>query len=377
MTVSVWQEMAGNPTTVTHDVAVVGAGMVGSHLAGLLTGAGRDVALIEARYPAAGASGRNAGMVLVGSRDTYSEAIERFGHDKALEIWRLTDENVRLMGEIADGSGVEHEENGASYIARDSAFATRLRESAVMLEQDGFDAEYVDGDPMDRGFQATLLQPGDFGTQPAALSIAMAASSGATLYENDEVFGIKTEGTGLVIRTRGHIVRCEKAVLAVNGYAPLVHPFFRPLVEPSRGQIAVTEPLPRMIDTLALVNEFCYFRQLSDGRLMVGGGRFQNPVEERSHSDETTPNVQGVIERFIAQYFPEADGKIERRWAGIHGMTPDGLPIIGSLPGEPNVYFVVGFSGHGNSMGLIAGERVMDLMLNGQDPGVFNVNRFE
>ncbi len=98
MTVSVWQEMAGNPTTVTHDVAVVGAGMVGSHLAGLFTRAGRDVALIEARHPAAGASGRNAGMVLVGSRDSYSEAIERFGRDKAREIWKLTDENVRLMG---------------------------------------------------------------------------------------------------------------------------------------------------------------------------------------------------------------------------------------------------------------------------------------
>ena len=58
-------------------------------------------------------------------------------------------------------------------------------------------------------------------------------------------------------------------------------------------------------------------------------------------------------------------------------MTPDGLPIIGSLPDEPNVCFFVGFSGHGNSMGLIAGERVMDLMLNGKDPGVFNVNRFD
>ena len=377
MTVSVWQEMAANPTTVTHDVAVIGAGMVGSHLAGLLTHAGQDVALIEARHPAAGASGRNAGMVLVGSRDSYSEAVERFGRDTAREIWALTEENVRLMGDIADRSGVEHEENGASYIARDDAFAARLRESAGMLEQDGFDAEYVDGDPMDRGFHATLLQPGDFGTQPAELSLAMTASSGATLYENDEVFDIRTEGAGLVIRTRQHIVRCGKAVLAVNGYAPLVHPFFRPLVEPARGQVVVTEPLPRMIDTLALVNEFCYFRQLSDGRLMVGGGRFQYPDEERSHSDETTPNVQGVIERFIAERFPEAEGRIERKWAGIHGMTPDGLPIVGSLPDEPEVYFVVGFSGHGNSMGLVAGERVMDLMLNGRDPGVFNVDRFD
>ena len=82
MTVSVWQDAAAPAIKVTHDVAVVGAGLVGSHLAGLLTDAGRDVALIEARYPAAGASGRNAGMVLLGMRYQYAEAVERFGRDE-------------------------------------------------------------------------------------------------------------------------------------------------------------------------------------------------------------------------------------------------------------------------------------------------------
>jgi hypothetical protein len=41
------------------------------------------------------------------------------------------------------------------------------------------------------------------------------------------------------------------------------------------------------------------------------------------------------------------------------------------------VYFVVGFSGYGNAMGLVAGDRVTDLMLNGQDPGIFAVDRFD
>ena len=58
-------------------------------------------------------------------------------------------------------------------------------------------------------------------------------------------------------------------------------------------------------------------------------------------------------------------------------MTPDGLPIIGSLPNEPEVYFAVGFSGYGNSLGFIAGDRVMELMLHGTDPGIFSVDRFD
>ena len=63
MTVSVWQEMASPISAVSHDVVVVGAGLVGSYIAGLLTDSGRDVALVDKGFPAAGASGRNAGMV--------------------------------------------------------------------------------------------------------------------------------------------------------------------------------------------------------------------------------------------------------------------------------------------------------------------------
>ena len=87
--------------------------------------------------------------------------------------------------------------------------------------------------------------------------------------------------------------------------------------------------------------------------------------------------IQNVIERFITQYFPDADIGVSRRWAGIQAMTPDGLAIVGNLPDEQEVYFAVGFSGHGNSMGLIAGERVVELMLNGRAPGVFSIQRFE
>ena len=281
------------------------------------------------------------------------------------------------MGELAESFGVEHEEIGASYIAADRAHAMELEKSAQLLERDGFAAEFVDGDTLDRGFMATLLQPDDFGTQPASLSVALAENCGATVYDNDEVFHIGRDGPGLLVRTRQRLVRCEKVVLCVNGYAGLMHPFLRPLVEPARGQVLVTEPLPRIIDTLALVHMGCYFRQLSDGRLLIGGGRFHYEVEETTYSDEVTTGVQGFIGRFLEKHFPEANDGVSRRWAGIHGMTPDGLPIIGRLPDEPEVYFAVGFSGYGNSMGLIAGERVMDLVLNGQDPGIFNVDRFD
>lgn len=377
MTVSVWQERVTPPTVLHHDVVVVGAGIVGSYIAGLLTADGRDVALVEGRYPAAGASGRNAGMVLVGTRDTYSEAIERFGRDVAREVWTLTVENVRRMQDIAVRFAVQTDDRGATYIASNPRHAFLLCESAKMLQHDGFEAEFTDYDPLRRGFQAGLFQPTDFGTQPAQLTCALVTESGATLYENDEVFDFYENGTGMTVHTRRHVIRCEKVILTVNGYAALLDPFFEPFVEPARGQVLVTQPIPPTVETLVLHQPDSYFRQLDDGRLLIGGGRYQFIDEERTFSDAVNPNVQNVLIQYLAQYFPEITVDVSRRWAGIHGMTKDGLPLIGSLPHKPEVYYAVGFSGHGNSLGLVAAERAAEFALNGIDPGVLGVGRFD
>ncbi|MCY3791270.1 MAG: FAD-dependent oxidoreductase, partial [Gemmatimonadetes bacterium] len=69
MTVSKWQEVY-EPLQTEHDDVVIGAGIVGSYAATLLHQRGRDVALVDARFAASGASGRNAGFVLTSQRET-------------------------------------------------------------------------------------------------------------------------------------------------------------------------------------------------------------------------------------------------------------------------------------------------------------------
>ena len=82
MTVSVWQEMP-EPIQAEHDDVVIGAGIVGAYTATLLRERGRDVALVDARFPAAGASGRNAGFVLTSQREPYPVLIEQVGREAA------------------------------------------------------------------------------------------------------------------------------------------------------------------------------------------------------------------------------------------------------------------------------------------------------
>src|SRR5690606_34009836 len=112
-----------------------------------------------------------------------------------------------------------------------------------------------------------------------------------------------------------------------------------------------------------------------DGRLLIGGGRKQNkPLEHDTTDDRVTDPVQRVLDAYLRAKFPDVEEPVERRWAGIMGFTPDGLPLVGTLPGKPNVGFAVGFNGHGLALGAGVAERAVDMLLNRADPGVLRAS---
>ena len=49
-------------------------------------------------------------------------------------------------------------------------------------------------------------------------------------------------------------------------------------------------------------------------------------------------------------------------------MTEDQLPLVGRLPGRDDVWVSVGYSGHGNVMGLACGELVAQAILGEPAP---------
>ena len=60
--------------------------------------------------------------------------------------------------------------------------------------------------------------------------------------------------------------------------------------------------------------------------------------------------IQERIEQLAAELVGGRPG-VTHRWAGIWGTSPDGLPLVGRVPGEDRVWVAAGYSGHGNVMG--------------------------
>jgi len=380
MTVSYWQDKSAE-RTIECDVCVVGAGFVGLYTARLLAGQGKRVVVLEARHVAAGASGRNAGMVLTGTAYYYHDAIRVYGPTITRELWELTRHNRDIAKGLSEEFGTPWEQRGSLLLALNDTEAEDLERSAQAMREDGIPAQFTHKDPTKRGFVAALIQPDDAGIHSVKFAEALAASCGAEIWEQSEVFAMEPlPGGGIELRSRRATVRCGKVALCVNAYAPLMHPYFEGKVVPTRGQIFCTESLGTQI-----LQQMCYadygyeyFRQLPDGRLLLGGWRHHFREAEVGYEDRITPDVQRGLEGFLARYFPEAkDARITHRWSGTMGFSLDGIPLVGSLPDMPDIYFAVGFTGHGLGYGLATAERLVAHMLMGHDLAWLDARRLD
>lgn len=375
MTVSMWQDRSGE-RHIGCDVVVVGAGVVGSYLALALGRMGLDVVVLESRFPASGATGRNAGMALAGLGEYYHTAIARYGRETARAAWELTLENGRRTRKLHEELGLAYDACGSLLLAIDEAEARELQLAHEALKADWLPGIFHPDDPLGRGFAAAIEQPHDTGIHPVAFVEAMLRESGAQLIQNCEVYALEAEGDGVGVRSRLATVHAGRAMLATNAYSPLLHPSFRGRVLPTRAQVLLTAPSPPILDTLCYANYgYEYWRQFPDGRILMGGWRKHYADVEIGYADEVTPEIQAGLEGFLRARFPEASTRIDMRWSGVMGFSPDGLPLAGCLPELPSVGYAVGFNGHGMGIGIVTAESLIDLMLRGGSAGIFAATR--
>src|SRR5205823_10330537 len=100
-------------------------------------------------------------------------------------------------------------------------------------------------------------------------------------------------------------------------------------------------------------------------------------ASERTAEDATTPAIQRELEALAAVLVGFAP-RVEHRWSGCWGETPDLLPLAGRVPRTERLWVAGGYSGHGNVLGFACGELVADAILGDESPqlALFDPARF-
>lgn len=340
------------------DVCVVGLGGSGLACAGELLELGASVVGIDAGPVAGGAAGRNGGFLLAGSYPFYHDAVERYGRERALRIYRLTleqmermaaetPEAVRRVGSVRVACSPEEEED--------------CRAQLAAMRADGLPAEPYEG-PEGRG----LLVPTDGAFNPLLRCRTLArraAERGARLFERSPA--LRVSGTG--VETPGGVVRCGAVVVAVDGGLETVLPELRGRVRTARLQMLATAPAAEVRVPRPVYARwgYEYWQQLPDGRVALGGFRDRAEAAEWTHEAEPSAPVQEMLERFLREGIG-VRAPVTHRWAASVGFTADGLPVLEEV--RPGVLAIGAYSGTGNVLGAVCGRAAAQLAARGASP---------
>jgi len=340
-------------------VAIVGAGIVGAACALACAQRGLGVTVYERGGLVAGTTGSGEGNILVSDKAPGPEL------DLALrssELWR---EWEPLLDRQVPG-GIELERKGGLIVSRTGPvdpgpLGTALDAAGVRDLEPEISPEVVAG----------AYFPQDMQVQPARAAVAMLAAArelGATVKLRTPVTSIgELDADAIVNATGAWAGQFDPA-----GRTPASSRERSSRVEPRRGFILVTEPLPVRIRHKVYSADYLDNVASDDAALQtstVVEGTPAGPVligatRERVGFD-TAPNPL-ALHRLAAgaiALFPFLAGvRIIRSYHGFRPFSPDHLPLIGPDPVTPRLWHAHGHEGAGIGLAPATGDLISALL---------------
>jgi glycine/D-amino acid oxidase-like deaminating enzyme len=376
------------PLPTSTEVAILGGGIAGIATALHLAAAGIDVTVLERQAVASRASGRNDGQLLLGLGEHYHRIHGQFGAARAALLWSFLARNHLLLREALQRHGIacDLRQDGGLRLAETPHEWTELQQAAALLAAEGRahrlvpTAELATWLPAGRGYHGALHLPGEAIVQPVAMVrglAAAAAAAGARIVESAEVTRIDGGAGDFELGLRdGRSLRAAMVVHCTSTLARELDPsgLLARTVFPFRGQIIASEPLPAELRAgfppYAMSSNFCYeyFRVHGD-RFVIGGKRWSVKGEELGILDDQGhhPEVTRNLLAYVHEHFPSLRAvRFPHLWTGIMAGTPDGLPLLGALPGCPGTYALLAFNGYGLSFAFLAGRCLAELLVEGR-----------
>ncbi len=372
------------------DVAVIGGGIAGVSVALHLAEAGVDVALLERQTLASRASGRNDGQLLLGLGEHYHRIHGQFGGERARLLWDFIAANhdATLAALRAHAVPCELQERGGLRLAETTHEWGELQEAAALLAAEGKAHELVCATdlplwlPPAVGYHGALHLPGEAIVQPAKMVRGLGAAAeraGATIVEHAAVRTIAGDAGDFAVELAdGRTLRASAVVHCTSALARELDPtgLLSRTVFPFRGQIIASDPLPAALAASfpphAMSSNFCYeYFRIAGGRFVIGGKRWSVKGEELGILDDDShnPEVTANLLAYAHEHFPCLRGvAFPHVWTGIMAGTPDGLPLLGAIPGRPGTFVLGAFNGYGLSFAFLAGRCLAELIVDGRSP---------
>ncbi|MGI9384105.1 MAG: NAD(P)/FAD-dependent oxidoreductase [Methyloligellaceae bacterium] len=349
------------------DIVIVGGGLQGCSAALQLAARGKRVAVIERDAPGRHASGLNAGGVRSLGRHPAEIPLAL----ASLELWRDLE---RLVG-----SDCGYRARGQLKIAETEADMGKLEARAAETRALGFDHEGPIGrnalcdlvPEVAPGCVGGLYEPDEGAADPVRTTSAFferARDRGVTFVVGEAVTDLDHTGDRWRIATPERHLQAEVLVNCAGAWGAKIAALTGDEIplEAVALMMLVMAPVKRFLEPVCgVAGRKLSCKQLANGTVLVGGGH-KGTIDGSAHVAWPVPAELEISAATVRDVFPLlSEVPVAWSWAGIEGITPDGLPVLGPSSEAPSVFHAFGFSAHGFALGPIVGQILTELVVDG------------
>lgn len=371
--------------TMKCDAVVLGAGVNGTSTAYELSKRGKNVILIDKIVSGAGASGSCDDMILLQSK-------------KPGILLEMAFRSLELFGALKDElpCDIEFDTRGGTILIENEANLAVMEEFVASQNRYGLEVEIIDAARLRRlqpyvakDIVASTYSARDSQVNPMLLMkgfIAGAKKLGMRFLDRTRPVSIERTGSGWSLAlSSGDRVEAETVVNAAGAWADDVTQLigFKTPITPRKGQVIVTEAIPPLGETNVWSAQYIVsklrpqaargsasaqpgdrfglgfaFTGTQRGNYLIGSTR-----ENAGYDKSTDPEALALLAAQAKRFFPVIE-KINfiRTFAGLRPSTPDGLPLLGEIPGAPGFFIAAGHEGDGIALAPITGRLIADLV---------------
>ncbi|RXV70207.1 FAD-dependent oxidoreductase [Roseovarius sp. A46] len=331
---------------MSSDYVIIGGGVVGLSTAWGLLKRGLRVTVLDGDDGSFRASRGNFGLVWVQSKGMNQPRYARWSQTSAA-AW------AEFAAELGEATGQDlglEQKGGYDFHFTEESLQATVENYEVLKEKlDGnYPFEVLGRNALRKEephigpkVMGAILHHQDGHANPLRLLRALAADvrrMGGRVLTGRTVTDVTKPDGFRVVCADGAIVEAGKLVLSAGLGAALLGPKlgFKAPVRPQRGQVLITEKLPKIINRPSLIA-----RQVDEGGVQIGATNEEVGLDD----GVTQPGLSSLAAEAIAAYPVLGRAQLVRSWGALRVLSPDGLPIYQESAEMPGAYLVTCHSG--------------------------------
>jgi glycine oxidase len=319
-----------HPCFSDRDICIAGAGVIGLSLALELHQRGASVSVLDQSIPLSEASTAAAGMLAAG--DPHNPPQLRPLANLSLSLYPDFLDRLRIL------SGL------------DVPFQTHTTLQAIPLDVPHTSSELT---PEDLAHLLPALNPGDHrfipldehSLDPRQLAAALLATIQTTtidLRPNTPVLSTRSVNNAVEIQIPTGRLHAKQFVDCTGAWASITSRISNLQVAPKKGQMLAVSLPPLFPLHLVVRTPRIYIVPRTSGpnagRAIIGA-----TIEDAGFDKTLHPSDIAHLRSLAAALLPPlANAPQLEAWAGLRPATPDGLPLLGALPAQPNHFIATG-----------------------------------